>query len=113
MYPPGATTYVEVRAAAEPLEGRFRPGHFRGVATIVLKLFNLIQPDVACFGRKDYQQSLVIRRMACDLDLPLRMLVCPTVREADGLAMSCAQPVPRTCRSPAGSGHLAQSAAGR
>jgi pantoate--beta-alanine ligase len=88
MYPPGASTYVEVPAAAGPLEGEFRPGHFRGVATIVLKLFNLVQPDVACFGRKDYQQSLVIRRMVTDLDLPIRVVVCPTVREADGLAMS-------------------------
>ncbi len=88
MYPPGATTLVDVPAASEPLEGRFRPGHFRGVATIVLKLFNLVQPDVACFGRKDYQQSLVVRRMVADLDLPIEIRVCPTVREPDGLAMS-------------------------
>ncbi len=88
MYPPGSTALVDVPAAAEPLEGQFRPGHFRGVATVVLKLFNLVQPDVACFGRKDYQQSLVVRRMVEDLDLPIRVRVCPTVREADGLALS-------------------------
>jgi pantoate--beta-alanine ligase len=88
MYPPGATTEVEVPAASEPLEGQFRPGHFRGVATIVLKLLNLVQPQVVCFGRKDYQQSLVVRRMVEDLDLPLHVNVCPTIREADGLAMS-------------------------
>jgi pantoate--beta-alanine ligase len=88
MYPAGATTFVDVPAAAEPLEGQFRPGHFRGVATVVLKLFNLVQPQVACFGRKDYQQSLVVRRMVEDLDLPIRINICPTVREADGLALS-------------------------
>ena len=88
MYPAGATTFVEVPAAAEPLEGKFRPGHFRGVATVVLKLFNLVRPDVAYFGRKDYQQSLVVRRMAADLDLPVRVRVCPTIRESDGLALS-------------------------
>jgi pantoate--beta-alanine ligase len=88
MYPPGASTSVEVPSVSAPLEGQFRPGHFRGVATVVLKLFNLVQPDVACFGRKDYQQSLVVRRMVADLDLPIRICVCPTVREPDGLALS-------------------------
>ena len=81
-------TYVEMGGAAVPLEGQFRPNHFRGVATIVLKLFNLVQPDRAFFGRKDYQQSLVVRRMVEDLDLPIRVEICPTIREPDGLALS-------------------------
>ena len=88
IYRPGHATYVEPSGPALPLEGRCRPGHFRGVATIVLKLFNLVQPDVACFGRKDYQQSLVVRRMVDDFDLPIEICVCPIVREADGLALS-------------------------
>jgi pantoate--beta-alanine ligase len=88
VYRPGHDTWVEVGAAARPLEGVCRPGHFRGVATIVLKLLNMIQPDAAYFGQKDYQQALVIRRMAADLDLPTAIRVCPIVREADGLAMS-------------------------
>ncbi len=88
MYPPAHATYVDVAGPALPLENPFRPGHFRGVATIVLKLFNLVQPDRAYFGRKDYQQSLVVRRMVEDLDVPIEVLVCPTVREADGLALS-------------------------
>jgi pantoate--beta-alanine ligase len=88
MYPPGSTTFVEVGAVAAPLESAARPGHFRGVATIVLKLFNLIPADVAFFGQKDYQQSLVIRQMVADLDVPITIRVCPIVREPDGLAMS-------------------------
>ena len=88
VYRPGHATWVEVGAVAEPLEGRCRPGHFRGVATIVLKLLNMIQPDVAYFGQKDYQQTAVIRRMVADLDLPVEIRVCPTIREPDGLAMS-------------------------
>jgi pantoate--beta-alanine ligase len=88
IYPPGFATRVEVDGPAAPLEGRFRPGHFQGVATVVLKLFTLAAPDRAYFGRKDYQQSLVVRRMAADLDLPIEIEVCPTVREADGLALS-------------------------
>ncbi len=88
VYRPSHDTWVEVGAAAKPLEGVCRPGHFRGVATIVLKLFNMVQPDAAYFGQKDYQQALVIRRMTSDLDLPVTVRVCPIVREADGLAMS-------------------------
>jgi pantoate--beta-alanine ligase len=88
VYRAGHATWVEVGAIAEPLEGRCRPGHFRGVTTIVLKLFNMIQPDVAYFGQKDYQQAAVIRRMVADLDLPVTIRVCSTIREPDGLAMS-------------------------
>ena len=88
VYPRGYATWVEVGSVAEPLEGACRPGHFRGVATIVLKLFNMVQADVAYFGQKDYQQALVIRRMVEDLDLPITIRVCPIVREPDGLAMS-------------------------
>ena len=88
VYRPGHATWVEVGAVAEPLEGACRPGHFRGVATIVLKLFNMVQPDVAYFGQKDFQQALVIRRMVADLDVPVVIRVCPIVREPDGLAMS-------------------------
>jgi pantoate--beta-alanine ligase len=81
-------TSVEVAGPALPLEGEFRPGHFRGVATVVLKLLLLAQPDRAYFGRKDYQQSLVVRRLVEDLQLPIHVEVCPTVRESDGLALS-------------------------
>lgn len=88
MYPPGFAAWVEAGPVAEPLEGKCRPGHFRGVATVVAKLLNMVQPDAAYFGRKDYQQTLVVRRMAADLNLPVQICVCPTVREPDGLAMS-------------------------
>ncbi|MBN1395782.1 MAG: pantoate--beta-alanine ligase [Pirellulales bacterium] len=88
VYRKGHDTWVEVGAAAVPLEGECRPGHFRGVATVVLKLLNMVRPDAAYFGQKDYQQALVIRRMAADLDLPTEIRVCPIVREPDGLAMS-------------------------
>lgn len=88
MYPPGFATTVAVAALTEPLCGRFRPGHFAGVATVVTKLLLQALPDVACFGEKDYQQLLVIRRLVRDLDIPVRVLGVPTVREADGLALS-------------------------
>ncbi len=88
MYPDGFATTVSVAGPTGPMEGRCRPGHFDGVCTVVAKLFNIVAPDVACFGAKDYQQVTVIKRMAADLDMPLRIKVCPTVREADGLAMS-------------------------
>jgi pantoate--beta-alanine ligase len=88
LYPPGFQTYVEVEEVTRRLEGEARPGHFRGVATIVAKLFNVIQPDRAYFGQKDAQQVVVIRRMARDLDFPVEIVVCPTLREPDGLAMS-------------------------
>src|SRR5262249_38348796 len=88
VYPPGFQTFVDVRRVATPLEGARRPGHFRGVATVVAKLLNLFSPARAYFGQKDAQQVAVIRRLAKDLDFPTEIVVCPTVREADGLAMS-------------------------
>ncbi len=88
LYPDGFSTYVQPPAAAEPLEGVCRPGHFRGVCTIVLKLFGIMPAHVAYFGRKDYQQLLVIKRMTEDLNVPIHIEGCPTVREDDGLAMS-------------------------
>ncbi|MFO0923319.1 MAG: pantoate--beta-alanine ligase [Pirellulales bacterium] len=88
IYPTGFSTYVEPPQVALPLEGVFRPTHFRGVATVVLKLFHMIPSDVAYFGRKDYQQLAVIRKMVEDLDVPIRIIGCETVREQDGLAMS-------------------------
>jgi pantoate--beta-alanine ligase len=88
MYPPESRTVVQVTGLQDVLCGASRPGHFRGVATVVLKLFHIVQPDVAYFGQKDAQQALVIRRMVFDLNLPLAVRVQPTVREPDGLAMS-------------------------
>jgi pantoate--beta-alanine ligase len=88
MYPENLVTAVEIGGPAALLEGEFRPGHFRGVATVVLKLFNIVQPDIAYFGQKDYQQQLLIRRMCRDLNVPVEVRTCPTVREPDGLAMS-------------------------
>lgn len=88
MYPPHFQTYVNVEFVSQGKEGASRPTHFRGVTTVVSKLFNLCQPDDAYFGQKDAQQVVVIRQMVRDLNFPLRIQVCPTVREADGLAMS-------------------------
>ncbi|MFZ5831187.1 MAG: pantoate--beta-alanine ligase [Planctomycetota bacterium] len=88
VYGPGHATWVDPGGVAELLEGQCRPGHFRGVATVVLKLFGMVRPDVAYFGQKDYQQAQVIRQMVADLDVSVEIRVCPTVREADGLAMS-------------------------
>ncbi len=88
MYPDGFCTSVEVEGLSERLEGRSRPGHFRGVSTVVLKLFEILQPHFAYFGRKDAQQARIIRRMVSDLGLETQVVVCPIVREPDGLAMS-------------------------
>jgi pantoate--beta-alanine ligase len=88
IYPPGHRTFVEVTGLTEGLCGASRPGHFRGVATIVTKLFNLVRPHRAYFGQKDYQQSVMVRRLAADLNFDLEIVVLPTVREPDGLAMS-------------------------
>lgn len=88
MYPEGYSTYVEVIGLTEKLCGRFRPGHFRGVTTVVLKLFNIVNPHKAYFGEKDYQQLKVVERMTKDLNLDIQIVPCPIVREADGLAMS-------------------------
>ena len=88
VYPPGFDTWVDVGPVAERLEGTERPGHFRGVATVVAKLFNIVRPDRAYFGQKDGQQTVVVRKLVGDLDMGLEIVVCPTVREEDGLAMS-------------------------
>jgi len=88
IYPPGFETWVEVERLGAVLEGEYRPGHFRGVATVCLKLFNLVQPRRAYFGQKDAQQVAVVRRMVRDLAVPVEIRVVPTVRDADGLALS-------------------------
>jgi pantoate--beta-alanine ligase len=88
MYPPGFQTWVTVEEVTRPLEGSMRPGHFRGVTTVVAKLFNAVQPDKAYFGQKDAQQAVVIHQMARDLNFPVEVVVCPIIREPDGLAMS-------------------------
>ncbi len=88
VYPPGYQTFVTVEQVSQPLEGSFRPGHFRGVATVVAKLFNAFTPNKAYFGQKDAQQVVVVRRMTSDLNFPVEIVVCPILREPDGLAMS-------------------------
>jgi pantoate--beta-alanine ligase len=88
IYPPGFATEIRVGGVTDVLEGAVRPGHFAGVATVVAKLFNIVQPTRAYFGQKDAQQSVVIRKLVADLDLPVAIVVAPTVREADGLALS-------------------------
>jgi pantoate--beta-alanine ligase len=88
MYPAVFSTYVEVEGLSQRLCGAFRPGHFRGVATVVAKLFNIVAPARAYFGQKDFQQALIIKRLVKDLNMGVEVVVCPTVREADGLAMS-------------------------
>jgi len=88
MYPPGATTFVTVEGLSDKLCGRSRPGHFRGVATVVAKLFNIVEPDLAFFGQKDSAQAVIIRRMVRDLAFDVEIVVCPIVREPDGLALS-------------------------
>lgn len=88
IYPAGFSSYVEVEGVTAPLEGARRPGHFRGVATVVTKLFNVVQPTKAYFGQKDAQQTVVIRQFVRDLAMPVEVVIAPTIREADGLAMS-------------------------
>ena len=88
IYPPGFQTTIEVRELARGLDGVFRPGHFAGVATVVAKLFNIVQPDVAIFGQKDFQQLAIVRRLVVDLAMGIEIVGLPTVREPDGLAMS-------------------------
>jgi pantoate--beta-alanine ligase len=88
LYPPGFQTWIEVEELSRGLEGEFRPGHFRGVATVCLKLFNIVRPSRAYFGQKDAQQAAVLRRMVADLNLDVELRVLPTVRDADGLALS-------------------------
>jgi pantoate--beta-alanine ligase len=88
MYPQGYLTYVDVEKITHRLEGAVRPGHFRGVTTVVAKLFNIVQPDVAVFGQKDAQQAVVLKKMVDDLNYGIKMIIAPTVRENDGLALS-------------------------
>ena len=123
MYPPGFQTWVDVEGIAAGLEGAGRPGHFRGVATVCLKLFNIVRPDVAFFGRKDAQQAALVGRLARDLDLELEVRVVPTVRDEDGVAVSsrnaylspaergAARAIPRALAAGAAAHELGQDAA--
>ena len=104
IYPPGFRTSVAVEGLGDRLEGRSRPGHFRGVTTVVLKLFEIVQPRFAFFGRKDAQQVRIIRQMTGDLDLDTEIVVCPIVREPDGLALSSRNAYLSVERSPRGDG---------
>ncbi|MHC4500655.1 MAG: pantoate--beta-alanine ligase, partial [Planctomycetota bacterium] len=88
IYGPENLTWVNVEKLTDPLCGQFRPGHFRGVTTVCAKLFNIVLPDIAYFGWKDAQQAIVIKRMVADLNMPLKIVICPTVREPNGLAVS-------------------------
>jgi pantoate--beta-alanine ligase len=88
MYPSGYQTWVNVEEISKPFDGKLRPGHFRGVTTVVAKLFNAVQPQKSYFGQKDAQQALIIKQMAIDLNFPMDVVICPTIRELDGLAMS-------------------------
>jgi pantoate--beta-alanine ligase len=88
MYPPGATTWVTVQGLSDKLDGRSRPGHFHGVTTVVANLFNIVQPDMAFFGQKDAAQVAIVKKMVRDLNFDVRIVVCPIIRETDGLAMS-------------------------
>jgi pantoate--beta-alanine ligase len=88
MYSEKTVTWINVEKLSEPMCGKFRPGHFRGVATVCAKLFNIVCPDFAYFGQKDAQQAVIIKRMVADLNFPLKIVVCPTVRASDGLALS-------------------------
>src|ERR1039458_7845608 len=88
IYPAGAVTWVTVEGLSEKLDGRSRPGHFRGMTTVVAKLFHIVEPDGAFFGQKDAAQVAIVRRMVCDLNFPVKIVACPIVREPDGLAMS-------------------------
>ncbi len=88
MYPEGYNTWVDVLAVTDVLEGKIRPGHFRGVATVVNKIFNILEPDRAYFGQKDAQQNVVLKKMVAELNMNVKVVICPTVREPDGLAMS-------------------------
>jgi pantoate--beta-alanine ligase len=88
IYPSENLTWVNIEKLTEPLCGQFRPGHFRGVTTVCAKLFNIVQSDIAFFGQKDVQQAIVIKKMVADLNMPLKIVLCPTVRDADGLALS-------------------------
>lgn len=104
MYPEGYKTYVEVEDLQDRLCGKSRPGHFRGVCTVVLKLFNLVQPDEAYFGWKDAQQVIILRKMVEDLNVPVKIVPLPLVRDHDGLALSLQEYLPQSRRKAGGPG---------